>query len=244
MLHSPPSNPDIKRELKNQLLNMSPRGFELFAGEFLVYVGLEKVSVTRYIGDGGIDAEGDLIASTFRIPVGVQVKRYRNNVHRTDIDKFIGALSNERFLQGLFVTTANYGERALKKASINKILTLSGDQVTSIMLENRLGLKLSQGNSEKLRIDPDYFEAFEARKQSLNLKIQESRQAFSTDSSGNNSGDINGTNTINLNPEEDLISVNALGYALRIDPNTLRRWIENGKLQADVSQIVRERSNY
>ena len=88
MLHTPPSNPDIKRELKNHLLNLTPRGFELFAGEFLVYVGLEKVSVTRYIGDGGIDAEGDLIASTFRIPVGVQVKRYRKNVQRTDIDKF------------------------------------------------------------------------------------------------------------------------------------------------------------
>ena len=211
MLHTPPSNPDIKRELKNQLLNMTPRGFELFAGEFLVYVGLEKVSVTRYIGDGGIDAEGDLIASPFRIPVGVQVKRYRKNVQRTDIDRFIGALSG-RFSEGLFVTTANYGATASKKASssIPRVLTLSGDQVISIMLENKLGLKLSHDNAAKLRIDPDYFEAFEARKQLLNLKLQESRQAYSTGSSGNNSSGINDTNTINLNPEEDLISVNAL----------------------------------
>ncbi len=103
MSTTPPANPDIKRELKDQLLTMSPRAFELFAGEFLVYVGLEKVSVTRYIGDGGIDAQGDLIAGTFRLPVGVQVKRYRNNVQRTDIDKFIGALSG-RFPQGIFVT--------------------------------------------------------------------------------------------------------------------------------------------
>jgi methyl coenzyme M reductase subunit D len=44
MLHSPPSNPDIKRELKNQLLNMSPRGFELFAGEFLV----ERFRIKNY----------------------------------------------------------------------------------------------------------------------------------------------------------------------------------------------------
>jgi len=88
MSTTPPANPDIKRELRDQLLTMSPRAFELFAGEFLVYVGLEKVSVTRYIGDGGIDAQGDLIAGTFRLPVGVQVKRYRNNVQRTDIDKF------------------------------------------------------------------------------------------------------------------------------------------------------------
>ena len=245
MLHSPPSNPDIKRELKNQLLNMSPRGFELFAGEFLVYVGLEKVSVTRYIGDGGIDAEGDLIASTFRIPVGVQVKRYRKNVQRTDIDKFIGALSG-RFSEGLFVTTANYGATASKKASVNipKILTLNGDQVTSIMLENKLGLQLPREGSEKLRIDPEYFATFEARKLLLNRKIEESRQAYITDSNDNNPDKINDTNTIDLNPEDDLISINALGYALRIDPNTLRRWIESGKLQVDGSQTIRERSNY
>ena len=245
MLHSPPSNPDIKRELKNQLLNMSPRGFELFAGEFLVYVGLEKVSVTRYIGDGGIDAEGDLIASTFRIPVGVQVKRYRKNVQRTDIDKFIGALSG-RFSEGLFVTTANYGATASKKASVNipKILTLNGDQVTSIMLENKLGLQLPRGGSEKLRIDPEYFAAFEARKILLSRKIEESRQTYISDSNDNNPDKINDTNTIDLNPEDDLISINALGYALRIDPNTLRRWIESGKLQVDGSQTIRERSNY
>ena len=117
MLHTPPSNPDIKRELKNQLLNMTPRGFELFAGEFLVYVGLEKVSVTRYIGDGGIDAEGDLIADPFRIPVGVQVKRYRKNVQRTDIDRFIGALSG-RFSEGLFKILNNSELRSdsLKKS--------------------------------------------------------------------------------------------------------------------------------
>ena len=245
MLHSPPSNPDIKRELKNQLLNMSPRGFELFAGEFLVYVGLEKVSVTRYIGDGGIDAEGDLIASTFRIPVGVQVKRYRKNVQRTDIDKFIGALSG-RFSEGLFVTTANYGATASKKASVNipRILTLNGDQVTSIMLENKLGLQLPRGGSEKLRIDPEYFATFEARKLLLNRKIEESRQTYISDSNDNNPDKINDTNTIDLNPEDDLISINALGYALRIDPNTLRRWIESGKLQVDGSQTIRERSNY
>lgn len=67
VLLAPPANPDIKRELKSQLLTMSPRAFELFAGEFLVYAGLDRVSVTRYIGDGGIDAEGDLIAGRFRL---------------------------------------------------------------------------------------------------------------------------------------------------------------------------------
>src|SRR6516165_6885896 len=116
---------------------MTPRAFELFAGEFLVYAGLNRVSVTRYIGDGGFDAEGDLIAGHFRLPVGIQVKRYRKNVQRNDIDRFIGALSGN-FPQGIFMTTANYGKNALEKASktIPRILTLAGDQVISIMIEN------------------------------------------------------------------------------------------------------------
>jgi hypothetical protein len=63
----PPANPDIKRELKKYLLALPARSFEFFADDFLVYIGLEAVSVTRYIGDGGIDAQGDLLAGMFRI---------------------------------------------------------------------------------------------------------------------------------------------------------------------------------
>ena len=245
MLPTPPINPDIKRELKSQLLTLSPRAFELFAGEFLVYAGLEKISVTRYIGDGGIDAEGDLVAGTFRLPVGVQVKRYRNNVQRTDIDKFIGALSG-RFPQGVFVTTADYGKPALLKASssIPRILTLNGEQVISIMLENSLGIKPSQGNRQRLAIDADYFATFEAQRQLLIRKIREAHQDYGSGSNTDDGSTVIDERTIELKPEEDLISLNTLGYALRVDPNRLRRWVESGKLQPDGTQKSGERSNY
>ena len=224
---------------------MSPRAFELFAGEFLVYAGLERVSVTRYIGDGGIDAEGDLIAGRFRLPVGIQVKRYRNNVQRNDIDRFIGALSG-RFPQGVFMTTAGYGRHALIKAStsIPRILTLTGDQVISIMLENNLGLKSLLGNAQKLVIDPDYFATFEAQKQLLTRKIHKSRQDHLFDSSINDAEALSEEKTIELTPEEDLISLNALGYSLRVDPNRVRRWLESGKLEADGYQSSGERVTY
>ncbi len=241
----PPANPDIKRELKSQLLTMSPRAFELFAGEFLVYVGLERISVTRYIGDGGIDAEGDLIAGHFRLPVGIQVKRYQHNVQRNDIDKFIGALSGH-FPQGIFMTTANYGKNALRKASnsIPRILTLTGDQVISIMLDKGLGLKPVHSNAQKLVIDPDYFATFEAQKQLLIRKIHESQQGPLSDSSINDPEIVTEEKPIELTPEEDLISLNALGYSLRVDPNRVRRWLESGKLEADDYQSNGERVTY
>src|SRR5260370_40333155 len=90
---TPPTNPDIKRELKQHLLSLSARSFEFFAGEFLAYVGLEAVSVTCYLGDGGIDADVKLVAGQIRIPIGAQLKRHRKNAQRHEIDTLIGALS-------------------------------------------------------------------------------------------------------------------------------------------------------
>ena len=162
---SPPWHPDVKRELKQQVLGLSARSFEFFAGEFLVYVGLEEISVTRYVGDGGIDAQGNLIAGRFRLPIGIQVKRYRSNVQRPDIDRFVGALSG-RFAEGMFLTTANYAPAALVKAanSIPRVLTLNGDQLVALMIEHQLGLKPSTFHADALDIDQDYFSAFEARR--------------------------------------------------------------------------------
>jgi restriction endonuclease len=223
----PPSNPDIKRELKQQLLSLSARSFEFFAGDFLVYLGLESVSVTRYLGDGGIDALGDLLAGRFRIPIGIQVKRHRNNVQRPDIDKFIGALSG-RFSEGMFMTTANYTPSALQKAaaSIPRVLTLNGEQIVSITIEHSLGVKPSTLNVQKLDIDPDYFATLEAMRNLLVSRVREAPQNYSASPD---------EQVIELRPEEDLISLNALGYALRVDPARVRRWLENGTLEPDAS---------
>jgi Restriction endonuclease len=224
---------------------MAARSFEFFAGEFLVYVGLEAVSVTRYIGDGGIDAQGNLVAGPFHIPVGVQVKRHRNNVHRSDIDKFIGALSG-RFSQGMFMTTADYAPGALLKAStsIPHVLTLNGDQIVSVMIEHHLGLKTSSTHSQKLDIDSDYFAAFEAMRGMLQGHVREAHQDYSTGTSQSGTDSTADEQSIDLKPEEDLISSNALGYALRVDPARVRRWVEDGKLFSDASQTSGEHSIY
>jgi hypothetical protein len=67
---TPPLHPDVRRQLKIRLLDLSPRAFELFAGDLLVYIGLQDVAVTRYVGDGGIDAHGDIVTNSgiVRIP--------------------------------------------------------------------------------------------------------------------------------------------------------------------------------
>jgi len=178
-------------------------------------------------------------------PSDVQVKRHRNNVQRPDIDRFIGALSG-RFSEGMFMATADYTSSALKKAStsIPRVLTLNGDQIVSIMLEHNLGLKASSLNAQKLDIDPDYFVTFEAMRDLFVSRVRETPQNYRTNTSASNTDTPLNEQTIDLKPEEDLISLNALGYALRVDPIRIRRWIENETLRPDISQTSGERTRY
>ena len=238
MSFSPPANPDIKREIKARLLAMTPRAFELFAGDLLVYIGLQNVAVTRYIGDGGIDAHGDLITDSglVRVPTGVQVKRHRHNVQRSDIDRFIGALGG-RFHHGIFITTADYAKQARVKAASSPLLrvdTVDGEQLISLMVQHDLGL---QSSVSMPRLDDDYFLTFEAQAGPRTLQVREEQAAYQTGAAD--------TLVVDVRPEDDLISLKALSYTLRVDMQTIRRgWIETNKLHPDMTQRVGAREVY
>ncbi len=215
---------------------LSPRAFELFAGEFLIYVGMENITVSRYVGDGGIDAKGELIAGVFRVLSGVQVKRYRNNVQRPDIERFIGALTG-KFSQGIFLTTADFARTAQERASsaIPGVLTLNGNQIVSVMSRHGLGLKPSQRGV--LSLDEEYFNDFEIQKTFLMRRLAETRSTYTTNPDPDHA-------PLELNPEDDLISLRALSYALRVDTKTIRIWLEQGKLQADGYEPAGSQSGY
>jgi hypothetical protein len=220
----PPSDPDIRRQLKARLLALPPRAFELFAGDLLEFMGLRNVTVTRYSGDGGIDAIGSLETSIapISIPTGVQVKRYSANVQRADIDRFIGALSGQ-YAQGIFITTAGYARQAALKAvaAIPRVATVDGDQVAALMLRHHLGVVgLADAAS---RLDEEYFSQFEAQAAAWPRRIAEQPEAYQI------GAEVEVGRA--ARPEEDLISLRALSHALRVDTSALRRWIEKGRLR-------------
>lgn len=214
----------IHRQIKERLLVLPPRAFELFAGDLLEFIGMRDISVTRYSSDGGIDATGTLETSNalISIPIGVQIKRHRANVQRPDIDRFIGALSG-RYPQGIFITTAGYTQQATLKATtaIPRITPIDGNQVAELMLKNNLGIT-SQGGGLNI-LDEEYFGQFEAQAQVR--RFGERRAPYHTE-----------TETVPVLaalPEDDLISLRALSHALRVDSSVLRRWMERGMLQPD-----------
>lgn len=234
-----PINPDIRRRIKARLLDLSPRAFELFAGDLLVYVGLQNIAVTRYVGDGGIDAQGDLLSDSglVCVPTGVQVKRHRQNVQRSDIERFIGALSGQ-FHHGIFITTASYARQAQVRASTSPLLrvdTIDGEQIAALMVQHSLGL-LDASESLEQHIDSDYFDGFEAQARPVPARIAEHSGEYQLAAE---------TEARQVSAEEDLISLRALSYALRVDMSTVRRnWVESGKLQPDRQVHLGSRSVY
>ena len=221
------TNTNLHHQLKEQLLNLHPRAFELVAGDLLTCIGLEEVRLTRYVGDEGIDASGILVTGDglVRIPTGVQVKRHRQNVQRVDIDRFIGALGG-RFSHGLFITTAGYARQAREKAHSSPLIridTIDGNRVIALMQRHHLGVTADQ------RLDTSYFASFEAQGE---RQLHEKREVYTTDSAP----------TL-IPPEQDLISLQALSYTLRVDPTTIRAWIERGRLIPDQQQGLLFRRN-
>ena len=235
MPSSAPAHPDIRRQLKARLLDLSPRAFELFAGDLLVYIGLQNVAVTRYVGDGGIDAHGDLVADSgfVLVPTGVQVKRHRGNVQRADIDRFIGALGGQ-FHHGIFIATAGYAAQARAKAITSPLIrvdTVDGDQVVALMTQHGLGI---QAAGEAPPIDEDYFLDFEAQAAQGKPQVRERAELY---------GAMPSPEAAIARPEDDLLSLRALSYALRVDVTTLYGWAERGKLAPDTRVVQGERAS-
>src|SRR5258708_16336840 len=98
------------------------------------------------------------------------------------------------------------------------------------MVEHSLGLKSSSLNAQKLDIDTDYFATCEGMRNLFAKRVRETLQNYSLHASASDSEPPLDEQTIDLRPEEDFISLNALGYALHVDPTRVRRWVENGTL--------------
>jgi hypothetical protein len=242
-MHSSVTSSAIQAQIKHRLVALSPRAFEFFAGDLLQHIGLESVNITRYVGDGGIDAHGELVAlnNMVRLRTGIQIKRLRKNVQRPDIDSFIGALSG-RFHHGIFVTTANFTEQARQKAyesPLMRVDTINGDQIAQIMGSHLLGLQTHQS---EVVLDEDYFLGFEALLDSQAGMLREQQESYKTERS---SSSEEAQSQDNEQQPLDLISLKTLSYLLRTDMRTIRdNWISKGRLQVDVTQHIGNRPVY
>lgn len=155
---------ELAEELLARLKKASPSFFERVVVELLVKMGYggSRVDAGRAIGrsgDGGIDG----IIKEDRLGLDVvyiQAKRWDNNpVGRPDVMQFAGALQAQKANKGIFITTSRFTDDARTYVSQIgiKVVLLDGDQLTSLMIENEVGVSTISHFPLK-KIDTDYFE--------------------------------------------------------------------------------------
>lgn len=137
--------------LLDRLLELTPQEFEVLCK--LVLAGelrTARLAVTPASQDGGIDIEGRLDYEWFAADFGVQVKRYRpgNVVGNDRVHRLAGALAENGYDLGTFVTTSSYTGPARATAEELPIQLVSGDELATAMLQAGVGVTEVDGEYE------------------------------------------------------------------------------------------------
>lgn len=152
------SSPNWQAEVLDELLNLSPSGFEKFSQFLLRESGFIEVNVTGKTGDGGIDGNGIIrFHGLVSFPVVFQCKRYSGSVSAEQIRNFRGAMQG-RAEKGLVITTGTFTSHAYKEATRDGapvIDLVDGDLLVKKIKELRLGLCVEM--VEKVTVNHEWF---------------------------------------------------------------------------------------
>jgi restriction system protein len=155
----PASDGDWKEQLLEQLMGMSPAGFERLAKRLLREADFDSVNVTGQSGDGGIDGLGVYRLGLVSFPVFFQCKRYRGSVSPSAVRDFRGAMAG-RGDKGLLITTGTFTADAKKEATRDgapPIDLIDGDRLCGLLKQYDLGVRTTTRTVEDVAIDAAFF---------------------------------------------------------------------------------------
>lgn len=130
--------------VRGRLLAVSPQRFEHLIKDLLLRTGFERVDVTRFSQDGGIDVNAFVGRQMWPIEdlmVQVQAKRWLHSVGRREVAELRGSL--QPFAHGAVVTTSHFSRAAILEANErgkNPITLVDGYRLASIV--ESMGLDL------------------------------------------------------------------------------------------------------
>jgi hypothetical protein len=135
-------NEDVRRRLREILVELEPRQFEVLIGQLLVALGFEDVVVTKYSGDGGIDLRARLaVGGVTDVRTAIQVKRWANNVSGRTVRELRGGLGPHE--RGLVITLSNFTRDARGEAEAadrSPISLINGDRLVELLVDNDIGV--------------------------------------------------------------------------------------------------------
>ena len=161
---------DLKSEVFQSILEVSPAGFEQMLIRLLISMGygssLENAG--KHVGgsgDGGIDGVINQDKLGLDI-VCIQAKRYapENTVGRPDVQAFVGSLTGKGANKGVFVTTSSFSRQAQIYAESvpQRLILIDGDRLADLMIEHNVGVLRPPNNPYELKsIDEGFFRDME-----------------------------------------------------------------------------------
>ena len=157
-------NDDLSADLLQKVLEMSPNFFEKLVLDLLLSMGFgsrnrEMAIVTPTSHDNGVD--GIIPEDALGLDkIYIQAKRYTDaNVGKPEIQKFIGALDEQKSTKGVFITTSKFSGGAIETANkaSKKIVLIDGKSLADYMIEYNVGVSEKKVYEVK-KLDSDYFE--------------------------------------------------------------------------------------
>ena len=155
-------NASLADDLMSEIMKLEPTDFERLVVRLLLAMGYgsgidDAGFVTQASNDGGIDGiikEDQLGFSS----IYIQAKRWDPNtsIQRPEIQKFAGALQEQKAQKGLFISTATFSPGARKSAEAAGIVLVDGKQLTKLMIKFDLGVSVEHVYEVK-RLDTDFF---------------------------------------------------------------------------------------
>jgi hypothetical protein len=111
-------DPTELESIRGHLLAKPPERFEHFIKDLLVVAGYERVAVTKFSQDGGVDVNAYASAVMWPVEnmlIQIQAKRWLHTVGRKEVAELRGSL--QPFARGAVVTTSHYSNAAVVEAS-------------------------------------------------------------------------------------------------------------------------------
>lgn len=149
-----------KEKLLENMLAMSPAGFERLAQRLLRAAGFINTTVTGRSGDEGIDGVGVYRLSLVSFPVFFQCKRYRGTVGPDKVRDFRGAMAG-RGDKGLLITTGSFTREARSEATRDgapPIDLIDGEQLCELLKQHQLGVRTEERRVEDVNIVASFFD--------------------------------------------------------------------------------------
>ncbi|WP_197077512.1 restriction endonuclease [Hyphomicrobium sp. 99] len=124
----------------NQILELDDKEFEILTGHLLAALGFEGSEVTGKVGDGGVDARGELnVSGLAKVRIFVQAKRYKlgRKIEASVVKQLRQSIPRDG--QGAFITTADYQASAHQIAldpNFPRIGLINGRQLVDLIIEH------------------------------------------------------------------------------------------------------------